>query len=120
MTRSTLTYLALPAAVLFSNISPAASAEPICNGHSAILAAWNCGDGSTGTCYLWGVDKTRAGKWGKESRFVIEDSVGHARLVDFLDACKNGRCSRAEMAVCSTPVARGERSPSELEKLLAR
>jgi len=104
---------------LFS-INFAIAAEPICGGHPAILAAWSCNGGNADLCYLWGINRGHTGKWEKESRFVIEDSTGNARLVDFSEACQGGRCARAEMAICSTPVARGEGELSQLERLLWR
>jgi hypothetical protein len=77
----------------------------ICGGGGAIVSTWRCGDsGSDEYCTLWGVDVARSGQWGQQSLFAIERPHGVER-VEFDEACRDGRCSRPEYAVCSIPVS---------------
>lgn len=88
----------------------------ICGGQTAIVAIWPCGNVDSGEiCTLWGVDTERSGRWTDKSRFVIE-SPKSVKQVSYAQACRDGRCSRPEYAVCSLPVSYGK--PTKLEALL--
>lgn len=86
----------------------------ICGGMTAIVATWTCGESAKSSlCTLWGVDVTGTGRWNDKSLFVVEGPKSVAR-VSYEEACQDGRCSRPEYSVCSTPVAHAKQTRLEV------
>lgn len=102
--RAMLIFLGVACVSTIGHAGPSTD-EAICGGASAIVATWPCDSSGDGYCTLWGVDSAHSGRWEEQSIFVVEGAKSVDRLA-FKDACSNGRCSRPEYSVCSTPVSK--------------